>query len=93
MKCELWFCPKSAEIEDHFHKHIASNIIVLFGNLWGHIEKRHGLVPKFKRFSVPPGVVHGAWVGAHGPCIFLNFEIWDPAVPMTSAADDFNLPL
>lgn len=89
-KLELWFCKEGEVIESHVHENIHSKIVVLLGGMSGHIGSKYGNPKKFRVFSVPAGVRHGAVIRSQGMCVFANFETWKEGVPMTSAADDFS---
>lgn len=82
---EVWFCPEDEEIEPHFHKHIDSKIVLLFGCMMGKIAEVRGHVKKFKAYPVPAETVHSAVMIT--ACIFANIERWQGEP--SSAAEDF----
>ena len=83
---ELWWFPQSEEIEPHVHKHIDSNIVLLYGVMSGNIGGQNGFPRTWKGYPVPAGVIHSA--KAYTNCIFINIERWT-SDDVTSAAVDF----
>ncbi len=88
---ELWVCPRS-EIVSHSHQNIDSNLIFLWGSIYGTIGERSGFVDwrdSLRRFPIAAGVKHSATILSRF-CLFLNWETWNTP-KVTSAATDFHV--
>lgn len=88
---EVWCAPFGTRIEPHCHVLIDSNIIFLAGRMWGVIGGKCGVVgwtDCFRRFHVPAGTIHSAFVLGWF-ALFANWETWAKGYEVTSAAVDF----
>jgi len=91
---EIWWTPKGAMIDSHYHENVDSLII----HIWGHcffnkvidgINKTQEIsnFSFFRWFSIPSGIIHSVLVGNRG-LLFLNIEKWKLQLAGQSLVDD-----
>ena len=94
---EIWWTPKGAMIDSHYHENVDSFII----HIWGHCffnKVVDGLnnvqeisnFSYFKHFSILAGTIHSVLVGNRG-LLFLNIEKWKLQLVGQSLVDDLIL--